>query len=159
MIRKANENDLEKILTIYNGARLFMRKNGNPTQWAGGYPNAEVLEDDITKEQLFVVEEKGKILGVFMFTLEPEPTYAVIEKGNWKDTSAYGTIHRIASAGLRGGILNDAIKFCEEKIKHLRIDTHKDNTVMQNLLLKNGFSYCGIIYLANGDERLAYEKI
>ena len=30
---------------------------------------------------------------------------------------------------------------------------------MQHNMKKHGFSYCGIIYLANGDERLAYQKI
>jgi hypothetical protein len=27
------------------------------------------------------------------------------------------------------------------------------------MLEKNGFSYCGVIYLADGAERVAYEKI
>ena len=30
---------------------------------------------------------------------------------------------------------------------------------MQHNLLKHGFTYCGIIYLLNGDERLAYQRI
>ena len=30
---------------------------------------------------------------------------------------------------------------------------------MQHILQKHGFRYCGIIYLLNGDERLAYQKI
>ena len=38
-------------------------------------------------------------------------------------------------------------------------DTHRDNTIMQHLITKHGFTYCGIILLANGDERLAYQKI
>ena len=42
---------------------------------------------------------------------------------------------------------------------HIRIDTHEDNVVMQNLLKKLGFKFCGIIHLKNGDKRLAYEKI
>jgi hypothetical protein len=29
---------------------------------------------------------------------------------------------------------------------------------MQHNILKHGFTYCGIIYLASGDERLAYQK-
>ena len=31
--------------------------------------------------------------------------------------------------------------------------------IMQVIIEKHGFTYCGIIYLANGDERLAYQKI
>ena len=30
---------------------------------------------------------------------------------------------------------------------------------MQHNIEKHGFTYCGIIYLANGDARLAYQKL
>ena len=30
---------------------------------------------------------------------------------------------------------------------------------MRRMLEKNGFVYCGIIYLESGDERVAYERI
>ena len=43
---------------------------------------------------------------------------------------------------------------------HLRMDTHGDNTVMQRLLTKLGFRYCGIIHVEEDDDpRLAYEKL
>ena len=31
--------------------------------------------------------------------------------------------------------------------------------IMQHVIQKHGFTYCGIIYLLSGDERLAYQKI
>lgn len=40
----------------------------------------------------------------------------------------------------------------------MRADTHKDNETMQSLLLKNGYEYCGIIFVEDGTERLAFEK-
>ena len=40
----------------------------------------------------------------------------------------------------------------------LRIDTHADNHVMQDLVTRNGFVYCGRILLANGSPRLAYHR-
>ncbi len=42
---------------------------------------------------------------------------------------------------------------------NIRIDTHLDNRIMQHVIKKYGFTYCGIIYLASGDERLAYQLI
>jgi hypothetical protein len=30
---------------------------------------------------------------------------------------------------------------------------------MQHLLDKNGFKYCGVVYLENGSERIAYQKV
>ena len=41
---------------------------------------------------------------------------------------------------------------------NLRIDTHRDNVIMRHVIEHYGFTYCGIIYLLNGDERLAYQK-
>jgi hypothetical protein len=49
--------------------------------------------------------------------------------------------------------------WCFSKDPNIRIDTHRDNKIMQHNILKEGFSYCGIIYLESGDERLAYQKI
>ena len=58
----------------------------------------------------------------------------------------------------------DAIVNVKRKVRYckvcgnLKIDTHRDNRIMQHLLDKNGFTYCGIIYLDDGTERLAYQK-
>ena len=41
----------------------------------------------------------------------------------------------------------------------IRIDTHRDNSVMRNALLREGYRYCGIIHCWNGSERLAYRLI
>lgn len=38
------------------------------------------------------------------------------------------------------------------------IDTHKDNKITRHLIEKNGFAKCGIIYVADGSPRIAYEK-
>ena len=45
-----------------------------------------------------------------------------------------------------------------EQCRNLRIDTHRDNYVMQRLLEKNGFVRCGLIDLREGGERIAYQK-
>ena len=48
-VRKAEKSDIEEILKIYAGAREFMKKNGNPTQWGDSWP----LDEDIKKKALF----------------------------------------------------------------------------------------------------------
>jgi RimJ/RimL family protein N-acetyltransferase len=65
----------------------------------------------------------------------------------------------LASDGSKNGFFVRCVDFCRGRIDHLRIDTHRDNVVMQHLIDKNGFQRCGIIYLANGDPRIAYELI
>ena len=88
----------------------------------------------------------------------PEPTYAEID-GCWMSEEPYGTIHRVASDGSKRGIFKEILNFCKERFSHLRIDTHADNHIMQHLVKKGGFEYCGIIHLENGSPRLAYEYI
>ena len=156
-IRKAQWEDFDRILEIYAVAREFMAKTGNPTQWGNNYPPLQMLEADIPAGNLYVVEDET-IRGVFAYFTEPDPTYAYIEDGSWLDDSPYGTIHRVAADG-SGGVFTAVLKFAMEQNPHVRIDTHHDNKVMQHVLAKYGFFRRGIIYLANGDPRIAYEKV
>lgn len=157
-IRRAEENDLPELGRIYAVARQFMRNNGNPHQWQGGYPQKELLLSDIRKGTLYAVVKDGILHGVFYFAVEEDPTYHRIDDGDWLSDAPYGVIHRIASDG-SGGIFAAALAFCCEKINHLRIDTHADNKPMQHVVEKHGFHRCGIIYVSDGSPRIAYEKI
>ena len=88
-----------------------------------------------------------------------DPTYAEIE-GAWQDTATpYGTIHRIGSDGTRRGVLHECVDWAAQRISHLRVDTHADNHVMQRCILREGFSYCGVIHVADGTPRVAFERI
>lgn len=157
-IRKAGREDIPVVEGIYANARRFMAEHGNPNQWGKTDPPGEVLEEDIRQGNLYVLQHQEVIHGVFYFALGEDPTYRVIEGGAWTQDTPYGTIHRIASDG-SGGILAAAVAFGREKISHLRMDTHRDNHIMQRALEKQGFRYRGIIHVANGSERLAYEWI
>lgn len=155
-VRKARSEDLPRIDDIYAYAREFMAKTGNPNQWGKTNPPHEWLVDDIEKGLLYVITAGESIHGVFYFYIGADPTYGSIEDGTWKYPEPYGTIHRIAADG-SGGILKTAVAFCSGMINHIRIDTHHDNIVMQKAVAKLGFQRSGIIRLANGDPRIAYE--
>ncbi|MBQ7045812.1 MAG: GNAT family N-acetyltransferase, partial [Clostridia bacterium] len=157
MVRNATFSDVEDILNIYAEARIFMRQNGNPNQWSGAYPAKEDILCDIEQNLLYVVERDDKLVGVFFFAPGPDVTYKIIEHGEWLSDEPYCVIHRIASKTGAHGVFLEALNFCRETANHIRIDTHSDNTVMQHVLEKNGFSKRGIIYLLSGDERIAYE--
>ena len=154
----AREEDLPRILEIYDIAKAYMRASGNPNQWNGAYPDPETLRTDIEKQRLYVYKKDGRIHGVFMLLLEEEPTYSYIENGSWREETPYGTIHRLAGDGEVKGLFAKCVVFCEKKVPYLRADTHFDNHTMQHLLEKNGFERRGIIYLKNGDPRIAYQK-
>ena len=156
-VRRAQELDLDRILEIYSYARDFMARTGNPNQWGKTNPPRHVLEADIHNGDLYVVENNG-IHGVFAFLTGEDPTYGYIEGGSWLSDAPYGTIHRVASDG-SGGVFSALMDFALKQNNHLRIDTHRDNKVMQHVVTKHGFLYRGVIYLADGNPRLAYERI
>ncbi|MBE6699080.1 MAG: GNAT family N-acetyltransferase [Ruminococcaceae bacterium] len=157
-IRKTTEADLPRIGEIYENAKRFMRESGNPNQWNSGTPNIDTAREDMERGVGYVAEENGEIVAVFMFSLDGEPTYAKIHEGKWLNDAPYGVIHRIAVAEQGRGIIGHCIDECFALCHNLRIDTHRNNLPMQRALQKRGFQYCGIIYLENGDERLAYQK-
>ena len=160
MIRHAKKEELDKILEIYAAARAFMRAHGNLHQWAGDYPGTADLLSDIERQTLYVLEnEAGGICACFALIPGIDPTYGVIDGGSWKSDAPYAAMHKVASDGTRKGVFAACVAYARERHTHLRIDTHHDNYPMQNAITKEGFAYRGIIYLADGDPRKAYEWI
>ncbi len=159
MIRLATLADLDCILAVYSLARKYMRSQGNRNQWVNGYPQKEMLTNDIEQGHLYVFEDDDGIFGVFALIIGEDPTYQYIE-GKWlTENRLYGTIHRIASDGSHRGLLQAAVDFSFKQVDVLRIDTHHDNRKMQSCIDHSGFEKCGIIYLEDGSPRIAYEMI
>ncbi len=155
-VRQACPNDTDIIMTIFARAKKFMAEEGNPNQWGGAYPERHRIEEDIEAGVCHVVtDEAGKIVGTFCLIIGPDPTYNHII-GQWPDSSPYGTIHRIASAGTHKGVADCALEYCLSKINTIRIDTHADNRPMLNWITRSGFSHCGTIFTHDGSPRLAF---
>ena len=167
LFRKTTNSDIASLMPIFEEARKTIAALGID-QWQNGYPSEEVILADVEKDQSYLCEIDGRVCGTFAMLTDGEPTYDKIYGGHWltgDDSRDYIAIHRVAisvssrGSGLSGKIIGYAADFAKEKgRKSLRIDTHRGNAVMRRMLEKNGFSYCGIIYLENGDERVAYEK-
>ena len=158
-IRRSTPDDIDRIMEVYESARHYMRSQGNSGQWTGGYPARDTILTDIAHWSHYLAEdEEGNILMAFTFIIGEDPTYKVIENGNWLNDKPYGTIHRIASSGMRGGMMKECVDYCKELIDNIRIDTHADNSPMQNALHRLKFRSCGIIYTADGSPRLAFQR-
>ncbi len=162
-IRKSTEQDLGRIMDIYRYARQFMADHGNPNQWGPTcWPPETLIRKDIADGNSYVcTDDMGSVIGTFFFICgsDIEPTYREITEGRWLDDSPYGVVHRIASDGSQKGFGSFCINWAYDQCGHLRIDTHNDNTVMQNLVRKLGFVHCGTIHVQEDDApRLAYEK-
>ena len=162
-IRHTQPEDLDRIMEIYAHARKFMAEHGNPRQWgATCWPPEALLRDDIQNGHSYVCTKDGRIIGTFYFIHgeDIEPTYRQIEDGAWIGDSAYGVVHRIAGDGSTRGIGAFCLDWAYAQCGHLRVDTHGDNHVMQNLLEAIGFERCGTIYVVeDNDPRIAYEKV
>ena len=183
LIRPATEADLPALRPVFEAAKGIMRADDNPTQWAApGFPPDALLLRDIEWGGGYVVEispcdpsglgrndntsvisseaaggvEKS-VVGYFALLPSPEPTYSYID-GAWLSDEPYGVIHRIASYPDAHGVFAAIIDFATTRFPRLRIDTHRDNRIMRHLIEKHGFTYCGIIWLTDGTERLAYER-
>ncbi len=167
MIRQSTLEDLPEMLEIYAYARKKMAENGNPRQWGPtSWPPEELLREDIALGRSFVcVEGEGpgaRILGTFCYIYGPkvDPTYDVIEEGNWTLDAPYGAAHRIAAAEGTRGVGSFIVNQALQKAGYLRIDTHPDNRIMQGMLAKNGFKKCGIIHVVeDNDPRFAYDRV
>lgn len=166
-LKASKQADLAAIMKIVADAQRYLASL-NINQWQDGYPNEEQISLDIkNKDSYVVLNNSDKIIGTTVFTTKTEPTYNKIE-GEWltKTGAVYGVIHRLAvdEDYRKVGLAKYVFQRCEtqlkqQRIKSMRIDTHKDNKGMQNLLMKLGYQYCGVIILSNGAERLAYEKL
>ena len=157
IIRQTTMHDIDEICTIYAAARDFMRDNGNPNQWSNNRPTEETIEHDIEEGNSYVCVHNEEIAAVFFYNTERDPTYEKID-GAWINDDPYGVVHRIARARNAKGTGSFCLDWCFRQCHNLRVDTHHDNAPMRKLLDNLGFKYCGIIWLENGDERLAYQK-
>ncbi len=155
-VRKAEWSDLDTIMEIYQGARQFMVAQGNPSQWNEGYPIRALIEEDIEIGQFYVCVEANRVVGVFALMPGPDPTYERIE-GFFRSQEPHGVIHRLASDGRTRGVARACFEACGELYSYLRIDTHRDNRAMRRALEKFGFVECGLIWLEDGSERLAFD--
>lgn len=158
-IRAARIDEIAEIMEIYARARSYMREQGNPTQWGTNYPSEELVRTDILRGCCRVCEDEDGISGVFYFAVEEDPTYREIFDGAWQSDAPYAVVHRIAVGKHGRGVAKACFEYAYAQHPNIRIDTHRDNLPMQRALAKNGFVRCGTIYLADGEERIAYQKI
>ena len=138
-IRQAFPNEIGAIMTVIESARTALAEAGS-TQWQGadGYPTEETIFDDVLNGQAYVGIVDGQIVSYAAVIVDGDPAYDKIYDGDWKQTFIQGLIEG-----------TDAHDF--------RCDTHEKNTVMQHILEKLGYVYCGKVPIDG--ERLAYQKI
>ncbi|MCR5077747.1 MAG: acetyltransferase [Prevotella sp.] len=158
-VRQASLADLPIVMELIRQGREKMIAAGNPNQWSAARPSQAQVSHDIALGGSYLLCEDGHVIATFAFLPGPDPTYARIDGGGWLNGEPYHVIHRVASVEGVHGVMADIIAYCAARTGSVRIDTHADNRPMQAALARLGFAYCGIIYLENGESRLAYQLI
>lgn len=162
---RLTEKYLDDIIEITKQARNFMKKSNHSVQWTDEYPSRQTFLDDIKNNFGYVVLENNIVAGYFALCSGIDKSYIKTYDGPFKLEGPYTVIHRVMisdnfrSKGLSKKLLENAVKISKELgINIVRIDTHRDNKIMQKAILSSGFSYASIIKVEDGSERLAYER-
>lgn len=164
--RKSEYEDIDNILEIIEEGKVSLKKAQVP-QWIDGYPNRETIMEDIDKGYSYVLTNNDEIVGTAALIYGVEETYKEIFQGEWlSELEEYAILHRVAIKESEKGksLAVRIMEFVQEDAKDkgmesIRIDTHRKNKSMKKMIEKSGFEYCGIIYLEDGSERIAFEKL
>lgn len=163
--RKSELEDIADIMCIINKAKITLKEAGI-NQWQTGYPNEEVIREDIIRSESCVALIDNQIVGTIAITFSKEHHYDTLRGGEWKNKDGtYAVIHRIAidndykGKGIAGFLISQAEVLGKDLIQSIRIDTHENNIPMQNVIQKQGFGLCGYITLLDGTDRLSFEKL
>ncbi len=161
LLRIAKKDDAAASYQCIEAARAYHSSMGF-VQWHPDYPTPATIENDIASGIGYVFTEEDEIYGYCCIIIGDEPAYRVID-GAWKTDLPYAVVHRMAfSQNARGKGLSKAAlslikNFCSEHgIRAIRVDTQSENKVMQHILEREGFAYCGLITF-DGGPKLAYE--
>ncbi len=167
--RRAEEKDIDAIMLIVRQAKNYLKKN-RVDQWQGDYPDEAAFRDAIAQGECYVMLYGERVAAMFCVTDKPEPCYDEITDGKWRCDGKYCTLHRIAvSAEFRGTGLSDmlieqVVRIAEEKgADSVRVDTHRKNKAMQQLIKRMGFVYRGNVLVASepghDPARQGFEKV
>ncbi|OYU96909.1 MAG: GNAT family N-acetyltransferase [Bacteroidetes bacterium B1(2017)] len=163
ILRKATGDELPIIWDILQEAIEQRRQDGS-TQWQNGYPNEQVVLDDIKNGHGYVLEDNKEVIAYAAIIFGIEPAYTDII-GKWLGNGDYVVIHRVATANkVKGkGVATYLFKFIEDlcsqqNVSSIKVDTNFDNVPMLKIMNNLGYTYCGEVFF-NGSARRAYEKI
>jgi GNAT superfamily N-acetyltransferase len=161
--RKAALPDLPQIWTILQQAILRRQADGS-NQWQDGYPNPEVVANDIAKEVGYVLVVQDQIAAYCAILINDEPEYENLQ-GEWLTLADFVVFHRIAVAeeclgqGIAKLMFDHIDSFARQhQIYSIKADTNFDNAAMLHLFAQTGYVYCGEVYF-RGSPRKAFEKV
>ena len=161
--------DMEQVALIFRQARNYLKKN-RVDQWQTGYPDESSALFDMEQGEAYVMTHGSQVAAYFCLKSRHEDCYDDITDGRWRTDGPYCVIHRsVVEASYRGTGMADRMMAAAEEltlskgIHDLRVDTHRHNKAMKELLKRRGFQYRGNVLVAveegHDPRRQAFEKV
>lgn len=159
-IRLARMKDLEVSHAIVKEATRHMDEQGIP-QWDDIYPDKTTLLRDIKKQEMHVIEQDSRTVGIIVLNEDQSPEYASIP---WKYEGLVLVVHRltISPAHQSRGLASCLMKFAEDaaairSYNCIRLDAFTQNPAAITLYDKRGYRKAGTVHFRKG-EFFCYEK-
>lgn len=160
MIRKATSTDIEFILLVTRACAANMINNGI-FQWNEHYPNAKAFEQDIARNELYVLTIEDTIVGTIVISSLMDNEYQTVK---WLTPSTKNIyIHRLAvhpdyqGRGFAQELMNFAENFAiENTYLSIRLDTFSINYRNQKFYEQRGYKRLASIYFPKQSEHPFY---
>lgn len=162
-IRLASLKDIDNIMDLIKHCIKDMQSHGI-YQWNESYPTAEIFEEDIKSESLYILKDKSNYLGIIAINEEQSPEYQELK---WLIEAGRAlVIHRLAvnpewqKQGIARQLMDFAEKYATEKgYTSIRLDAFSENPRALNLYERRGYNKVGQVFFPNRELPFyCYEK-
>lgn len=149
MIRRAKISEITDILTLTKACAANMVQNGI-YQWNDQYPSKEVFENDIKRQELYVLHIEGLLKGTLVISTYIDEEYIPI---NWLTPTKNNLyVHRLAvhPNHQKKGYAQQLMDFAENHaqkngFESIRLDTFSQNRRNQKFYETRGYQKLGSI--------------
>ncbi|HSI70186.1 MAG TPA: GNAT family N-acetyltransferase [Gillisia sp.] len=155
-IRPAHIKDLSDIKKLTEACAVAMQDK-EIFQWNEHYPSLERLKEDIDRQELYLLEEKGVILGIIVITDHMDDEYIPIEWLTEGKKNIY--IHRLAThpsvwgKGYGQQLMDFAEDFARNNgFESVRLDTFSQNKRNHRFYESRGYKRLGDIFFPKQSE-------
>lgn len=150
MIRPAKISEIPDILTITRACAEKMKQNGI-FQWNEHYPSEEAFVNDVKRNELYIKEFEGRVIGAIVISAHMDEEYIPIEWLTQNGNNTY--IHRVCVHPDRQGKghAQEMMDFAEEYSRNhgfesVRLDTFSQNSRNQRFYEQRGYQRLGDIF-------------
>lgn len=152
-IRKANKSDLDAVVNIYDEIHKTEEEGIISVGWIRGiYPVKETAEEALKREDLFIIEKDGIVLGSGIINKIQVDVYKKTKWEHESEDDKVCVLHTLAISPMAGkqGLGKEFIKFyenyaLENGCSELRIDTNERNMAARKMYSKLGYKEVAIV--------------